>query len=124
MSREASSEMPAGTPSTMTVSCGPCDSPAVRNRSICNGLYWRAPASPVRGVDCPPALSLSGPDRKTRLHAMREASGTRSSALEHLRIARLLDAHGDVIGAICAYREVMREGPEAAATEALLRIAV
>ena len=55
---------------------------------------------------------------------MREPSGTRSSALEHLRIARLLDAHGDVIGAICAYREVMREGPEAAATEALLRIAV
>jgi len=54
---------------------------------------------------------------------MREAAGTRTSALEHLRIARLLDANGDVIAAICAYREVMREGPEAAATEALLRIA-
>jgi hypothetical protein len=54
---------------------------------------------------------------------MREAGRTRTSALEHLRIARLLDAHGDVIAAICAYREVMREGPEAAATEALLRIA-
>jgi len=54
---------------------------------------------------------------------MREASRTRTSALEHLRIARLLDANGDVIAAICAYREVMREGPEAAATEALLRIA-
>jgi hypothetical protein len=54
---------------------------------------------------------------------MREASRTRTSTLEHLRIARLLDAHGDVIAAICAYREVMREGPEAAATEALLRIA-
>ena len=54
---------------------------------------------------------------------MREASRTRTSTLEHLRIARLLDAHGDVIGAICAYREVMRDGPEVAATEALLRIA-
>jgi hypothetical protein len=54
---------------------------------------------------------------------MREASRTRTSTLEHLRIARLLDAHGDVIAAICAYREVMRDGPEAAATEALLRIA-
>ena len=54
---------------------------------------------------------------------MREAAHTRTSALEHLRIARLLDAHGDVIAAICAYREVMREGPEDAANEALLRIA-
>ncbi|HVC42480.1 MAG TPA: hypothetical protein VND54_10935 [Candidatus Saccharimonadales bacterium] len=54
---------------------------------------------------------------------MRESLCLRRSALEHLRIARLLDAHGDVIGAICAYREAMREGPEAAAAEALLRIA-
>ena len=54
---------------------------------------------------------------------MTEAQRTRTSAREHLRIARLLDAHGDVIGAICAYGEVMRAGPEAAATEALLRIA-
>jgi len=54
---------------------------------------------------------------------MSEPPRTRTSVHEHLRIARLLDAHGDVIGAICAYREVMRAGPEAAATEALLRIA-
>jgi len=54
---------------------------------------------------------------------MSEEPRPRTSAHEHLRIARLLDAHGDVIGAICAYREVMRAGPEAAATEALLRIA-
>jgi hypothetical protein len=54
---------------------------------------------------------------------MSQALRTRTSALEHLRVARLLDAHGDVIAAICAYREVMREGPEAAASEALLRIA-
>jgi hypothetical protein len=47
----------------------------------------------------------------------------RRSALEHLRIARLLDAHGHVVGAICAYREAMREQPEAAAAEALVRIA-
>jgi hypothetical protein len=54
---------------------------------------------------------------------MRTAVRNRRSALEHLRIARLLDAHGDVIGAICAYREVMREGPETAVAEARVRIA-
>jgi len=48
----------------------------------------------------------------------------RKNALEHLRIARLLDAHGEVIAAICAYREVVRQGPEPAATEAAYRIAV
>jgi hypothetical protein len=47
----------------------------------------------------------------------------RRTADEHLRIARLLDAHGDVIGAICAYREAARQGSEAAVTEALARIA-
>jgi hypothetical protein len=54
---------------------------------------------------------------------MRDVRRIRESPLEHLRIARLLEAHGDVIGAICAYREVMREGPETATKEALLRIA-
>jgi hypothetical protein len=54
---------------------------------------------------------------------MRETLSTRRGALEHLRIARLLDAHGHVIGAICAYREAMREQPEATAAEALARIA-
>lgn len=54
---------------------------------------------------------------------MSEAIGVRPLALEHLRIARLLDAHGDVIGAICAYREVVRAGSGAQASEALRRIA-
>jgi predicted TPR repeat methyltransferase len=54
---------------------------------------------------------------------MSDAARTLTSAREHLRIARLLEASGDVIGAICAYREVVRAGPEGAATEALLRIA-
>ena len=54
---------------------------------------------------------------------MSEAIGTRPVALEHLRIARLLDAHGEVIGAICAYREVVRTGSGAEASEALRRIA-
>jgi hypothetical protein len=54
---------------------------------------------------------------------MSDALHTRRNALEHLRIARLLDAHGDVIAAICAYREVVRQGPEPAATEAEHRIA-
>src|ERR1700692_4238993 len=117
MSRAASSDTPAGRPSTMTVSCGPCDSPAVRNRSICNGLYWRAPISPVRAIECASGLSVPGLVWHPRLDAMSEAPRTRTSVHDHLRIARILDAHGDVIGAICAYREVMRVGPEAAATE-------
>jgi hypothetical protein len=54
---------------------------------------------------------------------MTEALKIRRRGQEHLRIARLLDAHGDVIGAICAYREAAREGSEAAVSEALLRIA-
>lgn len=53
---------------------------------------------------------------------MREAVRNPENALDHLRIARLLDAHGDVIAAICAYSEVIREGPEHEAAEALLRI--
>jgi hypothetical protein len=51
-----------------------------------------------------------------------EATGVRRAALEHLRIARLLEANGDVIAAICAYREVVREGSSAVASEALQRI--
>jgi hypothetical protein len=54
---------------------------------------------------------------------MTEAISVRRTAVEHLRIARLLDANGDVIAAICAYRDVVREGPGAAASEALQRIA-
>jgi len=54
---------------------------------------------------------------------MSDAVRSRISALEHLRIARLLDAHGDVIAAICAYREVVQEGSDAAVHEALRRIA-
>ena len=68
-------------------------------------------------------LSVSGPGGKPRLLAMSEASRSHRSALEQLRIARLLDAHGDVIGAICAYREVVRAGSGAEASEALLRVA-
>jgi hypothetical protein len=51
-----------------------------------------------------------------------EAIGVRRAALEHLRIARLLEANGEVIAAICAYREVARDGSAAAASEALERI--
>jgi hypothetical protein len=54
---------------------------------------------------------------------MGEATGVERTTPENLRIARLLDAHGDVIGAICAYREVIREGSDAAAGEARHRIA-
>jgi hypothetical protein len=66
---------------------------------------------------------VSGPEPPPRLAVMSEAIGVRPQALEHLRIARLLDAHGDVIGAICAYREVVRAGSSAESSEALQRIA-
>ncbi len=77
---------------------------------------------PFPAPDGERVLSASGLVWNPRLGAMQAARSSRASGLEHLRIARLLDAHGDVIAAICAYREVMRQGPEAAATEALLRI--
>jgi hypothetical protein len=54
---------------------------------------------------------------------MTEALTIRRSVQEHLRIGRLLEAHGDVIGAICAYREAAREGSNEAVREALARIA-
>ena len=54
---------------------------------------------------------------------MVQAVDARATALEHLRIGRLLDAHGDVIAAICAYSEVIRDGAEPAATAARRRIA-
>jgi hypothetical protein len=44
------------------------------------------------------------------------------SAGEHLRIGRLLEAHGDPIGAILAYRLVIQDGVEPAASEARWRI--
>jgi hypothetical protein len=53
-----------------------------------------------------------------------EAPRTRVAAGEHLRIARLLEAHGDAIGAILAYREVIEHGVEPDATEARVRIGV
>jgi hypothetical protein len=55
--------------------------------------------------------------------AMREP-GTRTTAAEHLRVARLLEAHGDAIGAVLAYREVIRAGVEPAATEARRSVAI
>ena len=65
---------------------------------------------------------MSRPGWARRLQVVSEAIGVRRAAIEHLRIARLLDANGDVIAAICAYREVAREGSSAAASEALERI--
>jgi len=48
----------------------------------------------------------------------------RSTVAEHLRVARLLEVHGDAIGAVLAYREVIRAGVEPAATEARRSVAV
>jgi hypothetical protein len=54
---------------------------------------------------------------------MNGVPGVRTHAAEQLRIGRLLEAHGDPIGAILAYREVIREGIEPAAHDARLRVA-
>ncbi|HEY6468510.1 MAG TPA: hypothetical protein VI434_01960 [Candidatus Dormibacteraeota bacterium] len=48
---------------------------------------------------------------------------TTTTAAEHLRVARLLEAHGDALGAILAYREVICAGIEPAATEARRSVA-
>jgi hypothetical protein len=53
---------------------------------------------------------------------MNEAPDARLTSAERMRVARLLEARGDPIGAILAYGEVIREGAEPAATEARLRI--
>jgi hypothetical protein len=62
---------------------------------------------------------LSGlrPAQHSTLTPMREPCPA-TTAAEHLRIARLLEAHGDAIGAVLAYREVICAGIEPAATEA------
>jgi hypothetical protein len=54
---------------------------------------------------------------------MSDTVGVRLHGVEQLRIARLLEAHGDTIGAILAYREVIRDGMEPAAQHARLRVA-
>jgi hypothetical protein len=51
-----------------------------------------------------------------------EAPWVPTHVAEHLRIARLLDAHGDAIGAILAYREVIRDGIEPHARDARRRV--
>lgn len=50
--------------------------------------------------------------------------GTSTTVAEHLRVARLLEAHGDAIGAVLAYREVICAGVEPAATEARRSVAM
>ncbi|HEY8672365.1 MAG TPA: hypothetical protein VIM76_01280 [Candidatus Dormibacteraeota bacterium] len=54
---------------------------------------------------------------------MNQAADVAARVAEHLRIARLLEDHGDAIGAILAYREVIRDGIEPAAHDARLRVA-
>jgi hypothetical protein len=53
---------------------------------------------------------------------MNDGADERSNVAERMRIARLLEARGDAIGAILAYGEVIREGAEPAATEARIRV--
>jgi hypothetical protein len=53
---------------------------------------------------------------------MTQAPDVAARVTEHLRVARLLEAHGDAIGAILAYREVIRDGIEPAARDARLRV--
>jgi hypothetical protein len=54
---------------------------------------------------------------------MSDSAGDRLHGIEQLRIARVFEAHGDNIGAILAYGEVIRDGVEPAAHDARLRVA-
>lgn len=54
---------------------------------------------------------------------MNESPGVETRVAEHVRIARVLEANGDAIGAILAYSEVIRHGIEPHAREARLRVA-
>ena len=67
-------------------------------------------------------MSVPGPGLERTLAAMHDAPDARTATAERMRVARLLEARGDAIGAILAYGEVIREGAEPAATEARLRI--
>jgi hypothetical protein len=51
-----------------------------------------------------------------------ESAAVPANAAEHLRVGRLLEGHGDPIGAILAYRLVIQDGLEPAASEARRRI--
>jgi hypothetical protein len=53
---------------------------------------------------------------------MNHAAGVRTATTERMRVARLLEAHGDAVGAVLAYGEVIRAGIEPDATEARLRV--
>jgi hypothetical protein len=54
---------------------------------------------------------------------MSEAATAFSTSAELMGAARWYEAHGNVIAAICTYREVIRAGVEPAAAEARLRVA-
>lgn len=75
----ASISKPAGSPSTMTVSAGPCDSPAVKNRTSApfrsssktsqHDCYFRM-ASPtqIRNGRSPERIFAQTPSRETRIN--------------------------------------------------------
>jgi hypothetical protein len=67
-------------------------------------------------------MSAAGPDADSRLRLVNETVVAAANAAEHLRIGRLLEGHGDPIGAILAYRLAIQEGVEPAASEARRRI--
>ena len=67
-------------------------------------------------------MSACGPAPSPRVKPVNEAPGFKTRVDENLRIARVLEAHGDAIGAILAYREVIREGAEPHAQDARERV--
>ncbi len=54
---------------------------------------------------------------------MPDTATTSPGGAELLRVARGFEAHGNIIAAICTYREVIRAGVEPAADAARLRVA-
>jgi hypothetical protein len=54
---------------------------------------------------------------------MPDAATTSPSGAELMRVARLFEARGNIIAAICTYHEVICAGVEPAAAAARLRVA-
>jgi hypothetical protein len=91
----------------MTVSWGPCDSPAVRNLST-------VADSIGAGVDV--RAASAGDAHST---GMADSAATPSRLL---LVGRLRELSGDHVGAVVAYRQVILSGEPATAAEARRRL--
>src|SRR5205823_9965830 len=93
-----STASPAGTPSTIATSVWPCDSPAVRNRSIRRTFYpkkLRHPARGERGMRRSAEAAFLHGGRTPRTEVVVELVADRLAVLDDQRVVDL--ATGDAI---------------------------